>query len=279
VKKRAKKIPRITPIEKARRFIRAKDGRRPDAVVVLGSGLGFLGDEAKDATRIPYGKIPGFPVSTVEGHAGRLVIGKLAGRVCAIMQGRFHHYEGYTLAEVAFPLRALLGLGEKNLVITNAAGGINTGFTPGDLMIISDHINLMTDNPLVGPNDPELGPRFPDMSESYDPALRALAFRVSGELGIPVKEGVYGAMGGPSYETPAEIRMLRLLGADAVGMSTVPEVIAANHMGARILGISCITNMGSGILHRKLDHAEVTETAERVKVKFGRLVKGIIERM
>lgn len=269
----------ITPIEKARAFIRKRDDRRPSAVVVLGSGLGFLGDEAKDATHIDYGKIPGFPVSTVEGHKGRLVIGTLSGRVCAIMQGRFHHYEGYSLAEVAFPLRVLLGLGEKKLVITNAAGGINTGFSPGDLMLITDHINLMTDNPLVGANDPSLGPRFPDMSESYDPAYRALALAVGKQQGVGLKEGVYGAMGGPSYETPAEIRMLRLLGADAVGMSTVPEVIAANHMGARTLGISCITNMGSGILNRKLDHAEVTETANRVKVKFGTLVKGIIKGM
>ena len=270
---------RASPLERARRFIRGKDDRRPEVVVVLGSGLGFIGDEAQDATYVEYGKIPGFPVSTVEGHKGRLVIGTLAGRVCAIMQGRFHHYEGYSLAEVAFPLRALLGLGERNLIITNAAGGINTGFVPGDLMLIADHINLMTDNPLVGPNDPSLGPRFPDMTEAYDPAFRALARAIGRKQGIGLKEGVYGAMGGPSYETPAEIRMLRLLGADAVGMSTVPEVIAASHMGARILGISCITNMGSGILPRKLDHAEVTETAERVKVKFGTLVKAIIERM
>jgi purine-nucleoside phosphorylase len=248
-------------------------------VIVLGSGLGFIADEAQNAVRIPYKQIPGFPVSTVPGHAGVLVLGLLAGRVCAIMQGRFHHYEGYSLAEVAFPLRVLLGLGELKLVITNAAGGINTGFVPGDLMIITDHINLMTDNPLVGANDPTLGPRFPDMSEAYDPALRRIAVETGAALGIGLKEGVYGAMGGPSYETPAEIRMLRLLGADAVGMSTVPEVIAASHMGARILGISCITNMGSGILHQKLDHAEVTETAERVKVKFGNLVKGIVQRM
>jgi len=272
-------LTKSNPIERARRFIRAKDSRRPEVVLVLGSGLGFLGDETAEATRIDYRKIPGFPISTVEGHAGRLVIGKLSGRICAIMQGRFHHYEGYSLAEVAFPLRVLLGLGEKNLVITNAAGGINTGFVPGDLMIISDHINLMTDNPLVGQNDASLGPRFPDMSEAYDPSLRALALEVASAQGIRLKEGVYGAMGGPSYETPAEIRMLRLLGADAVGMSTVPEVIAACHMGARVLGISCITNMAAGILKRKLDHAEVTETAERVKEKFGKLVKGVIDRL
>lgn len=251
----------------------------PRVGLILGSGLGILAEEIEEAVAIPYEEIPHFPVSTVEGHAGRLVLGRLEGQPVVAMQGRFHLYEGYPLEAVTFPLRVMKRLGVEIAVITNAAGGINESFRAGDLMLISDHINFMFRNPLVGPNDPGLGDRFPDMSEAYDADLRRLAKRVADKMGIDLKEGVYAAMLGPSYETPAEIRMLRIVGADAVGMSTVPEVIVARHAGIRVLGLSCIANMAAGILPQPLSHQEVMETAERVKDTFLRLVKGTLREL
>ncbi|HEY9249294.1 MAG TPA: purine-nucleoside phosphorylase [Rariglobus sp.] len=249
---------------------------RPDIGLILGSGLGDLADSIEQAKVIPYGDIPDFPVSTVEGHAGELVIGTLAGRPVLLMKGRFHMYEGYEADTVTFPIRVMKQLGIRTLLITNASGGINAEFSPGDLMLISDHLNLMGKNPLVGPNDAELGARFPDMSEAYSRKLRALARSVGEKEGIALREGVYAGLLGPSYETPAEIRMLRTLGADAVGMSTVPETIAARHAGIEVLGISCISNMAAGMLEKPLSHAEVMETGERVKETFMRLVIGIV---
>ncbi|GGE10812.1 purine nucleoside phosphorylase [Marinithermofilum abyssi] len=264
-------------IEEAAQAIQKKLSLEPKIGLVLGSGLGILADEIEEAATISYGEIPHFPVSTVEGHAGQLVIGRLEGQPVVAMQGRFHFYEGYSLTDVTFPIRVMKALGVEKLVVTNAAGGVNTGYQAGDLMVIRDHINLMGTNPLIGPNDPDLGVRFPDMSEAYDPAMRQLAHRVAESEGIRLQEGVYAGLTGPSYETPAEIRMLRTIGADAVGMSTVPEVIIARHSDIRVLGISCISNMAAGILPQPLSHEEVMETAERVKPKFIGLVKGIMK--
>jgi purine-nucleoside phosphorylase len=264
-------------IEEAAQAIQKKLSLEPKVGLVLGSGLGILADEIEEAATVPYGEIPHFPVSTVEGHAGQLVIGRLEGQPVVAMQGRFHFYEGYSLTDVTFPIRVMKALGVEKLVVTNAAGGVNTGYQAGDLMVIRDHINLMGTNPLMGPNDPDLGVRFPDMSEAYDPAMRQLAHRVAESEGIRLQEGVYAGLTGPSYETPAEIRMLRTIGADAVGMSTVPEVIIARHSDIRVLGISCISNMAAGILPQPLSHEEVMETAERVKPKFIGLVKGIMK--
>jgi purine-nucleoside phosphorylase len=263
-------------IREAAKYIREKCKATPQIGLILGSGLGVLADEITDAAHIPYQEIPHFPVSTVEGHAGELIIGELEGKSVLVMAGRFHLYEGHAVEKVSFPIRVMKELGIETLVVTNAAGGINESYEPGDLMLIKDHINMMFRNPLIGPNDPELGVRFPDMSNAYDGELRELAHRVAGEQGVQLKEGVYAAVLGPSYETPAEIRMLRVLGGDAVGMSTVPEVIAARHAGIRVLGISCITNMAAGILPQPLSHDEVMETANRVKEMFIRLVKGLV---
>jgi purine-nucleoside phosphorylase len=213
----------------------------------------------------------------VEGHAGELIIGTLEGKPVVVMSGRFHLYEGHEPQTVTFPIRVMKELGVETILVTNAAGGVNESYQAGDLMLIRDHINLMFRNPLIGPNDPELGVRFPDMSSAYDPELRALARRVAEEQGVRLQEGVYAAVLGPSYETPSEIRMIRKMGGDAVGMSTVPEVIVARHAGIRVLGISCITNMAAGILPQPLSHEEVMETANRVKATFIRLVKGIIQ--
>lgn len=257
----------------------ARTDLRPRIALILGSGLGPLADEVDDAAVIPYGEIPGFPVSTAPGHAGRLVLGRLEGRTVAVMAGRAHMYEGYTAQEVVLPVRALRRLGAEVLVVTNAAGGVNLSFHPGTLMLIVDHINLMGRNPLVGPNESTLGVRFPDMTEAYDGALRACARRVSQQVGVELAEGVYLGVLGPSYETPAEIRMARALGADAVGMSTVMEVIAANHAGMRVLGLSCITNMAAGILPQKLTEEEVIETAGRVREEFTTLLRGLIRSM
>jgi len=256
--------------------IRQRLSFEPEIGLILGSGLGVMADAMEDAVTIPYADIPHFPVSTVEGHAGELAAGTIAGRRVVVMKGRFHLYEGYDAAQVAMPIRAMKLLGAHTLIVTNAAGGINEGFAPGDLMLIRDHINFMFRNPLIGPNPDEFGPRFPDMSEAYDKKLRETARRVAEKLGIPLREGVYIAVLGPSYETPAEIRMMRKLGADAVGMSTVPEVIAARHAGLKVLGISCISNMAAGILDQPLSHEEVMDTAERVKEKFIRLVQGVL---
>lgn len=264
-------------IENATKFLREKYSTTPKIGLILGSGLGILADEIEQAVKIPYNQIPDFPVSTVEGHAGQLVFGLLNGVEVVAMQGRFHYYEGYSFEKVTFPVRVMKQLGINLLIVTNAAGGINESFVPGDLMIISDHINNMGSNPLIGQNDSKLGPRFPDMSEAYSRELRNLAKEIAKKLHIPVQEGVYVGNTGPSYETPAEVKMLRTLGGDAVGMSTVPEVIVARHADMKVLGISCISNMASGILDQPLNHEEVIETTEKVKVNFLTYIKAIVE--
>lgn len=268
---------RMEAVKTAADFVAGKTSVTPTVGLILGSGLGVLGDQIPGADAIPYADIPGFPVSTVEGHAGRLVLGELGGKSVVIMQGRFHYYEGYTMDEVVFPVRVMKLLGVDTLVVTNAAGGVNTGFVPGDLMLISDHIKFFTDSPLRGHNLEAFGPRFNDMSVAYTPELRALAKQVAAVNGIDVREGVYAHMPGPSFETPAEIRMLRTLGADAVGMSTVPEVITAAHASMRVLGISAISNMAAGILDQPLNHEEVIETGRMVRDKFVGLVKAVVE--
>lgn len=266
-------------IEEAAAFIRSTTDVRPEIGLILGSGLGVLGDELEDAVSIPYEDIPHFPVSTVEGHAGELLIGKLQGRNVVLMRGRFHMYEGYEPERTALPVRVMKALGVKTLLVTNAAGGVNLNYKPGNLMLISDHINLTGRNPLVGPNDNALGVRFPDMSDAYSSRLRKVAKETAAELGFAVQEGVYVGLLGPNYETPAEIRMLRTLGVDAVGMSTVSEVIVARHSGIEVLGISCISNMAAGILNQPLSHEEVMETTEQVKEQFLSLVLNVIPKM
>ncbi|HEV8267759.1 MAG TPA: purine-nucleoside phosphorylase [Thermoanaerobaculia bacterium] len=250
----------------------------PPAVgLILGSGLGDFADGVTEAVAIPYHDIPGFPSSAVVGHAGKLVAGRVRGVPVVVLAGRVHYYEGHPMSAVAFPARVLGLLGCRDVIVTNAAGGIDRRLSAGDLMLIEDHINAMGSNPLVGPNDDDLGPRFPDMSEAYKKDLRALALRVAKRERIPLKRGVYVATHGPSYETPAEIRMYRTWGATAVGMSTVPEVIALNQMGVAVAGISCITNMAAGVLPQKLDHTEVLETTQRVKDRFVTLLTGLVE--
>jgi purine-nucleoside phosphorylase len=263
-------------IREAAEYISSRTALKPEVGLIMGSGLGILGDHLSEAVTIPYQEIPHFPISTVEGHAGELMIGTLSGRTVVLMRGRFHMYEGYGPELTSFPVRVMKALGVSKLVVTNAAGGINTAFEPGDLMLISDHINLTGRNPLTGPNEDELGVRFPDMSEPYSSKLRDIARQTAEEQGFNVREGVYIAVLGPSYETPAEIRMMRIMGADAVGMSTVAEVIAARHSDIEVIGISCISNMASGILNQPLSHLEVMETTERVKNRFLGLVKGIV---
>jgi purine-nucleoside phosphorylase len=259
-------------------FLRGRlGGRAPTVGLVLGSGLGAYADELADAVAIPYAEIPHFPSSTVHGHAGRLVVGTRAGVTCAAMQGRVHYYEGHPARVVAYPIRALIALGCETILVTNAAGGLR--HPPGTLMLIRDHINLIPDHPLRGPNDDRLGPRFPDMTRAYDPALRELARAAAKGLGFELDEGVYAALPGPAYETPAEIGMLRAIGADAAGMSTAPEVVAAVHMGARVLGISCITNAAAGVTGAALSHDEVTETATRVRDRFVALLDAILGRL
>jgi purine-nucleoside phosphorylase len=261
-------------------YIAGKLGKiEPTVGLILGSGLGMMAEQIEDSVIIPYGEIPHFPVSTVAGHAGQLVAGYLGGRPVVAMQGRFHYYEGYSMSQVTYPVRVMKMLGVDKLIVTNAAGGVNTNFEAGDLMVITDHINLMGTNPLTGENISELGPRFPDMSEAYGKELRKLAFSVAMKKQIVLQEGVYAAVMGPSYETPAEIRYLRVIGADAVGMSTAPEVIVANHCGMKVLGISCITNMAAGVLEVKLSHEEVMETADRVKDQFIGLIMGILKQV
>jgi len=264
-------------IKEAAAYIEQTAGVRPQIGLILGSGLGVLADLIENARTIPYTAIPHFPVSTVEGHAGELVLGEVKGKQVLVMKGRFHPYEGYGVETVSFPVRVMKQLGVETLIVTNAAGGINTSFQAGDLMVIRDHINFMFRNPLMGPNDNNLGVRFPDMSEAYSKRLREVAHRVASEQGGSLREGVYAGLLGPSYETPAEIRMLRTLGADVVGMSTVPEVIVARHAGIEVLGFSCVSNMAAGILDQPLSHEEVMETTERVKSQFLRLVLGVIE--
>jgi purine-nucleoside phosphorylase len=262
--------------EAAARFLLKQTKLRPKIALVLGSGLGAFADEFANATRIPYAKIPHFPRSTAIGHAGQLVIGKVDGIEVAAMQGRVHLYEGYSVKDVAFPIRVFARMGVKAVILTNAAGGIKKEFTQGRLVVLSDHINLQGVNPLSGPNDENFGARFPDMSTAYDKRFRELTLAEGRRLGIELGEGIYAALAGPSYETPAEIRYLKTIGADLVGMSTVPEVIAARHSGIRVLGISCVTNAAAGILDRPLDHNEVLRTAERVKGQFIALLRAVI---
>ncbi|MNB96235.1 Purine nucleoside phosphorylase 1 [compost metagenome] len=266
-------------IQEAAAYIKSKVAGTPDIGLILGSGLGILADLIKDGISIPYHDIPHFPVSTVEGHEGELLIGTIEGRKVVMMKGRFHMYEGYGPETTAFPVRVMKELGVKSLLVTNAAGGVNTGYTPGDLMLLTDHLNLTGRNPLIGPNDPELGVRFPDMSEPYSRRLLQAARDVAKEQNFTFREGVYAGLLGPTYETPAEIVMLRRLGADAVGMSTVSETIVARHAGIEVLGISCITNMAAGILNQPLSHDEVMETAERVRETFLGLVLALIPKM
>lgn len=256
--------------------ISSKTKFSPKVGLILGSGLGSLAEKINNPTIIKYEDILGFPRSTVEGHAGQLVIGELAGKVVVAMQGRFHYYEGYPLEDVTFPIRVMIGLGIESLIVTNAAGGVNIDFTPGDLMIITDHINFTGKNPLIGENLNGLGPRFVDMSKAYDREYIDIAKEVGKKLGLNLKEGVYMWLTGPTYETPAEVRLARILGADAVGMSTVPEVIVANHQKINVLGISCITNMASGILDQPLNHEEVVETSMRVKDNFEKLIVEVL---
>jgi purine-nucleoside phosphorylase len=265
--------------ERAAKFILSKTKLRPKIALVLGSGLGAFADELAGAAKIPYQKIPGFPRSTAVGHAGQLVIGKVGSIEAAVMQGRVHFYEGYTAKEVVFPMRVLGRLGIRTAILTNAAGGIDLGYKQGALVVIRDHINLQGANPLIGPNDERFGPRFPDMTQAYWKQYREIALAEAKRLGIEVHEGVYAALSGPSYETPAEIRYLRTIGADLVGMSTVPETTVARHMGIRVLGISCVTNMAAGILDQPINHAEVMETGERVKTQFIALLRAVLPRI
>ena len=266
-------------VEEAAAAIRSRCGALPETAIVLGSGLGDFADTLIDSIATPYTDLPHWPASNVVGHAGRLVIGNVGGKRIAALSGRAHFYEGHPLSTVVFATRVMGRLGVKRIILTNAAGGINTGFAQGALMIIDDHINMLGSNPLVGSNDERFGPRFPDMSEVYSLRLRRIADDAAKARGIPVSHGVYVAVHGPSYETPAEIRYFRTIGADAVGMSTVPEAIAARHMGLEVLGISCITNMAAGVLPQPLVHDEVMETARRVRGSFISLLEGIIERV
>ncbi len=271
-----------TRLSYALAWVRGKTDLAPVAGVILGSGLGDFATRLVRASTIPYEEIPYFPVSRVPGHPGRLVLGELPGDdgpvAVATMQGRVHGYEGWTPEEVAFGARVLCRLGVRALLVTNAAGGVNPSFAPGDLVRITDHLNLSGQNPLAGDNDDRLGPRFPDLSEAYDPRLGAVLDEAAAELGIPLRTGVYACMPGPSYETPAEVRMLRALGADLVGMSTVPEVIAARHMGVPVAGLSVVTNPAAGLAGRPLSHEEVAQTAGRVKDRLGPLVAGFLSR-
>jgi purine-nucleoside phosphorylase len=271
--------PDFVRAERAAKFILAKTKLRPKIALVLGSGLGAFADEFAAAVRIPYPRIPHFPRSTAIGHAGQLVIGKVGDVAVAGMQGRVHLYEGYSVKQVAFPMRVFARMGVKAVILTNAAGGINREFSQGCLVALRDHLNLQGVNPLSGPNDDRFGLRFPDMTKAYEPSFRAMAMEEGKRLGIAMHEGVYAALEGPSYETPAEICYLRTIGADLVGMSTVPEVIAARHMRMKVLGISCVTNMAAGILDQPINHIEVLETGERVKGQFVALLRAVILRM
>lgn len=266
----------LDQIQEAKTYLQDQGIEKPSVGLILGSGLGELADEANNKIEIPYEQIPYFPESTVEGHAGQLVYGDLAGKKIIAMQGRFHYYEGYSMQAVTFPVRVMKALGVDSLIVTNAAGGVNENFSPGNLMMITDHINLTGDNPLIGPNEDSLGVRFVDMSEVYDKAYQEIIQSVAQELNLDLKSGVYAGYSGPTYETPAEIQMARTIGADAVGMSTVPEAIVAKHSGLKIAGISCITNLAAG-MQASLNHEEVVETTRRVREDFKGLVKGILE--
>jgi purine-nucleoside phosphorylase len=268
-----------THAERAADSLRGPVRDLPTVAIVLGSGLGGFTDALVDAVSVPYSDIPGWPASAVVGHAGKLVVGTIAGRRVAALSGRAHFYEGHSMPVITFATRVLGLLGVRTLVLTNAAGGINLSFKPGTLMVIDDHINLMGTNPLVGSNDDRFGPRFPDMTEAYSKRLRQVADEVATSRGVAIVHGIYAALHGPSYETPAEIRYLRTIGADAVGMSTVPETIVARHMGLEVLGISCITNPAAGVLPQPLVHDEVMAVARRVRGEFTRLLEGILERV
>lgn len=269
-------MSRYDQIQEAGVYIQQKTSHHPTIGLILGSGLGDLANEMEEADVIPYTDIPHFPKSTVEGHAGQLVVGKLSGKTVVAMQGRFHYYEGYSQQDVVFPVYVMKTLGIHTLIATNACGGMNPKFQAGDLMVIEDHLNLTGSNPLIGPNDNRLGVRFPDMSTAYDRDLIALAHRVGDEWGIPLQQGVYAAISGPAYMTPAELIMLRKLGGDTVGMSTAPEIIAARHCNLRCLGISCITDMAIGEELEPLTHEQVVEVANRTKPRFIQLIKGIL---
>ncbi|GHU78473.1 purine nucleoside phosphorylase [Spirochaetia bacterium] len=261
------------------RYIRLKTGLEPEIGLVLGSGLGALGDRLEDPCIIPYEELPHFLKSTAPGHKGRLIIGGLKGKTVLCMQGRFHYYEGYTMPQITYPVRMMAKLGIKTLLLTNACGGLKRDFSPGDLMLITDHINFMGMNPLIGPNEDDFGPRFQDMTTAYTPALAALARKTAAELGIPLQEGVYLGYSGPSFETPAEIRLFQSFGASAVGMSTVPEAIVARQSGLKLLAISCVTNLAAGILDQPISGEEVIEAANRAGEKFIRLLTEIIGRI
>ena len=265
-------------VQAAAKVVRGRSALVPEIGIILGTGLGGLAREIVVEAEVPYGEIPGFPLSTVETHAGRLLLGRLGGRPVVAMQGRFHRYEGYDLQQVTFPVRVLHALGARMLIVSNACGGMNPLWGPGDLVLLSDHINLLGDNPLVGPNDERLGPRFPDMSAPYDPGLRALARKAALELGIPLREGVYVAVPGPNLETRAEYRMLRAIGADVVGMSTVPEVIVAGHQGMRTIGISIITDQCLPDALEPADIGRIIATAGRAEPHLTRLIAALVER-
>ena len=266
-------------IQRAADAVRGQAAVRPAVGIILGTGLGGLAEEIAVSAAVPYESIPGFPLSTVESHAGRLLLGQLGGKQVVAMQGRFHRYEGYSLPQVTFPVRVLHALGASTLIVSNACGGMQPLWAPGDLVLLADHINLLGDNPLVGTNDERLGPRFPDLSAAYDPALRALARETAVELGITLREGVYVAVPGPNLETRAEYRMLRAIGADVVGMSTVPEVIVANHEGMRVLGISIITDQCLPDALEPADITRIIETARRAEPLLTRLIQRVVERM
>ncbi len=278
-KQTAKPSAEFLQAEKAAKFILSKTELRPKIALVLGSGLGAFADEFETATKIPYAKIPHFPRSTAIGHAGQLVLGKVDGIAVAGMQGRVHLYEGYSAKQVAFPIRVFARMGIKALIVTNAAGGIDLNYSEGALVALRDHINLQGANPLIGPNDDRFGPRFPDMTRAYDPEFRRFVAEAGEKLSLSLHEGVYLALAGPNYETPAEIHAFRTLGVDLVGMSTVPEVLAARHSGIRVLGISCVTNMAAGITGKTLSAEEVFETGAKVKHQFIGLLRAIIPRI
>jgi purine-nucleoside phosphorylase len=278
-KQSAKSAPGYLQADKAAKFIFAKTKLRPKIALVLGSGLGAFADEFEEAAKIPYARIPNFPRSTAIGHIGQLVLGKIGGIALAGMQGRIHLYEGYSAKQVAFPVRVFQRMGVKAIIVTNAAGGINLSYSEGALVALRDHINLQGANPLIGPNDDRFGPRFPDMTRAYDTEFRRFVADAGRQLGLNLQEGVYLALAGPNYETPAEIHSFRTLGADLVGMSTVPEVLAARHSGIRVLGISCVTNMAAGITGKSLTAEEVFETGNRVKHRFISLLRAIIPKI
>ena len=268
----------FTKAREATTYIEEQGVKNVDVGLILGSGLGELADEIEDPIVIPYEDIPSFPVSTVAGHAGQLVYGSLGEKKVLALQGRFHYYEGYEMNEVTFPVRVMSMLGTESLIVTNAAGGVNQNFTPGDLMLITDHINSFGTNPLIGPNDEQYGPRFPDLTHAYDLEYQELVKKVASDLDLSLQEGTYYGMTGPTYETPAEIRMIQIVGGDAVGMSTVPEVIVARHAGMRVIGISCISNLAAG-MGEELNHEDVIAITTKIRSSFKQLIVNILQRI